>query len=124
MALHTTLKIYKPAREFTTLVSRLVAHMPRNHRSIDGALLVGHSRAILKHIRHANQADNKVPFIDAILDDVTDAEVDLGVCVDLRLISKPAYADAIDLTEIIGKQAMGWRNYSAQQPASRPSRRP
>lgn len=122
MALHTKLKIYRPAKEFTTLVSRLVSHMDRNYRAVDGALLVGHSRAILKHIRHANQADDKIPFIDAILDDVTDAEVDLGVCVDLHLISEGAYADAIELTETIGKQAMGWRNYSAQQPVSRLSR--
>jgi hypothetical protein len=53
MALHTELKIYKAAHALTTLASRLVAHMPRNHRSVDGALLVGHSRAILKHIRHS-----------------------------------------------------------------------
>lgn len=126
MALHTTLKIYKTARELTTLASRLVAHMDRNYRSVDGARLVGHSRTILKHIRHANQAsgNDKVPYLDLLLDELTDVEVDLGVCVDLHLISKPAYADAVGLASDLGKQAMGWRNYSAQQPVSRPSRRP
>jgi hypothetical protein len=126
MALHTELKIYKAARKLTELASRFVAHMPRNHRSVDGALLVGHSRSILKHIRHANQeiGSDKVPHIDLVLDEVTDLEVDLGVCVELKLISRPAYADAVELAGDIGKQAMGWRNYSAQQPASRPSRRP
>jgi len=126
MALHTELKIYKAARQLTALASRLVAHMPRNHRAVDGALLVGHSRSILKHIRHANQAPgaDKVPHIDLLLDELTDVEVDLGVCVDLHLISEPAYADAVALASNLGKQATGWRNYSAQQPASRPSRRP
>ncbi|WP_321810118.1 four helix bundle protein [Burkholderia sp. BCC1985] len=124
MALHTTLDIYKTARKFTTLASRLVGHMPRNHRSVDGALLVNHSRAILKHIRHANQKFGaaKVPHIDRVLDEATDAHVDLGVCVELKLISPDAYADAVELVGSIGKQAMGWRNRSAQQPVSRSPR--
>jgi len=126
MALHTDLDIYKTARKFTALASRLVGHMPRNHRSVDGALLVGHSRAILKHIRYANMkfGADKVPHLDRVLDEVTDIEVDLGVCVELRLITRSNYADAVNLVGSIGKQATKWRKASEQQPVSRPSRRP
>jgi hypothetical protein len=124
MAIHTDLDIYKAAMELTRISSSLVSHMPRNHRSVDGALLVGHSRTILKLIRHANMAEDKVPDIDLILDEIVDVEVDLRVCVDLRLISLTGYARASQLSNSVHKQAHGWRKTSAEpKPVSRSSRR-
>lgn len=122
MALHHQLPIYKAALDLTCLSSRLVAHMPRNYRSVDGAQLVGHSRELLKHIRHANQAQDKVPHLDLLLDKVVDVEVELRVCVDLRLISQRHYAKAVALAESVGKQGGGWRNKFASQPVSRSPR--
>lgn len=105
----------------TQMSSRLVAQMPRNHRSVDGALLVGHSRELLKHIRHANMADTgkaRVLHIDKILDKVVDVEVELRVCTDLRLISHTNYTQASALSDSVHKQAHGWRSYSASKPVS------
>jgi hypothetical protein len=124
MAIHKDLSIYRAALDLTCLSSRLVAHMPRNHRAVDGAQLVAHSRALLKHIRHANQAIDKVPHIERLLDRVDDVDIELRICVELRLISPPAYAEAVALSGSVGRQAGGWKKASASKPDSRPSRRP
>jgi hypothetical protein len=124
MAMHTETNIYKAAMKLTVYSSRLVSDMPRNFRSVDGALLVGHSRALLKHIRYANQAfeEKKVPHLDMILDVIVDVNVELQVCVDLRLISKPNHASAMLLSESVHKQANGLRRKYASQPDSQPPR--
>ena len=112
MGLHHDLPIYRAALDLTCLSSRLVANMPRNHRAVDGARLVGHSRTLIKHIRHANMAPDKVPHIDRLLDNVDDVDLELRICVELRLISTDAYANAVKLTSSVGKQANGWKKGS------------
>ena len=122
MALHTQLRIYRPALDLTKLASRLVSHMSRNYRAVDGAMLVGHTRAVLHEIRLANKAPDKVPHLNRILDELSDIEIDLEVLTDLREISPSGYADAALLAKAVGRQAMGWRK--SLLPDSRPSRRP
>ncbi|MDF3837104.1 four helix bundle protein [Cupriavidus basilensis] len=124
MAIHTELAVYKAAMELTILCSRLVAHMPRNHRAVDGARLVAYSRAVVRHIRLANQAADKVPHIEQLLDNLGGLEVEITVCSDLRLISTSGFSKAAPLVGSISRQAGGWKKASASKPDSRPSRRP
>lgn len=112
MSLHKDLPIYSAAMKLTCMSSRLVAHMPRNHRAVDGARLVGESREVLKRIRVANMSANRVPCIDDLLAKVDDVEIELRLCVELKLISIEAYAQAVELTQSVGKQANGWKKSS------------
>ncbi|MGI4815882.1 MAG: four helix bundle protein [Janthinobacterium lividum] len=122
MAIHTETAIYKAALDLTRLSSQLVAQMPRNHRAVDGALLVGNSRALLKHVRRANMATDKIPHIDALLERLADLQTDLRVCTDLRLITQRNFSKAAALSISVGKQAGGWKKKSASRPDSWSSR--
>jgi hypothetical protein len=124
MAIHNELPIYRAALDLTCLSSRLVAHMPRNHRAVDGARLVGCSRELLEHIRRANQAVDKVPHLARLIEKIDDVSVELRICLELRLISQQAYANTVFLATSVGKQAGGWKKKSASTPVSRPPRQP
>lgn len=125
MAIHNHLPIYKAALDLTCLSSRLVAHMPRNHRSVDGARLVACSREVLIHIRSANQTAEpvgRVSHIEMILARTDDVESELVVCNELRLISEESFVKAALLTTNVKRQASGWKKSSASKPVSRSSR--
>lgn len=124
MAIHNELPIYRAALDLTCLSSRLVAHMPRNHRAVDGARLVGCSRELLEHIRRANQAVDKVPHLARLIEKIDDVSVELRICLELRLISQQAYANTVFLATSVGKQAGGWKKKFASTPVSRPPRQP
>lgn len=125
MAIHNHLPIYNSAFHLTCLSSRLVAHMPRNHRSVDGARLVAFSREILTHIRHANQTaepTGRVSHIEKILAGANDVEDELVVCNELQLISEKNFAKAAGLTTDVKRQASGWKKATASKPVSRSPR--
>lgn len=118
MALHNQLPIYRAALDLTCQSSRLVAHMPRNHRSVDGARLVAESRELLQCIRRVNEATEKLPFLNALIGKIDDVGVELRICLELRLFSKEAYARVAALVGSIGKQAGGWkRKFSESSPS-------
>ena len=60
--------------------------------------------------------------IDKLLERALVIELLLRLSKDLRFISVAQYARAIALTSMIGKQAGGWKKYTASSPASSRSR--
>jgi predicted GTPase len=117
MALHSTLPIYKVTYQLLALAGRITQHLPRNARAM-GAKMNDECLELVILIYRANSAINKVPHLDELLERLQVAELLFRVAVDLRLIAQKHYADAIELTAAIGKQANGWRKYSAKSPAA------
>ncbi len=93
MANHTNLPIYKAAYDLLNTITDLTKNMPRDFKNSLGGKLRDESVEIVVLIFRANCARDK------------------------KIISVSQYAEAIGLTQGIGKQANGWRR-AAALPAS------
>ena len=121
MALHTDLNIHKTAYDLFDTVMDLVKPMPRDFKVPMGSKLRDECLAIIVLIFRANTASDKEPHLLTLIERLQVIELMLRLCRDKRLIATSHYANAIKLTNSIGKQANGWRKY-ANSPASSGSR--
>lgn len=122
MALHKDLPIYKVTYDLTRHAASVTSNMPRDFKAGLGGRLRDECFELVVLVYRANAADDKVPYITKLLERLQVVELIFRLSVDLRTISKPAYAAGIKLTDQIGKQATGWRNYAATSPAASRSR--
>ncbi len=118
MALHSTLPIYKETYQLLVLATEITRHMPRDLRPAMGTKIREECLELVVLIYRANAATDKVPQLTTLLERLQVAELLFRLSKDLRLISLKQYARAIQLTSAIGKQANGWRKYSAKSPAA------
>ena len=116
MALHTNLPIYKVAYDLLGVVTELVKNMPRDFKSSIGGKISGECVEIVVLIFRATCARDKAPHIGDLIERLQVCELLLRLSRDKRLISTVQYAKAIELTNMVGKQAGGWRK--ATSPAS------
>jgi len=111
MALHTDLPIHKVTYDLSLLASTLTRNFPRDAKP-HGAELRTLCAGMVNRIYRANCAADKVPHLSELLEHVQTTELQLRLACDLRFISPGQYARAIELTQQIGRQAMGWRKKS------------
>ena len=109
MALHFETEIYKVTYELLNLVTDYAKNMPRDYKATIGGKLRDECIEISTLIYRANVADDKAPFLSTLIERAQVAELLLRLSRDKRLISTGQYAQAIELSDSIGKQANGWR---------------
>jgi len=110
MALHSNLPIYKVAYELLQLVTKLVKDMPRDAKVSMGSKLRDECISMVVMIFRANVARNKTEHLLNVIEHVLVAELILRLSKDMHFIPHGGYAQAILLTDSIGKQANGWKN--------------
>ena len=120
MAITQHLPIYQLTRELTELAIRLAANMPRNLTRLLGDRLLNECFDIGLLIFRANvaQGSDRLGHIQQLLERAQVAELLLRQCVDLKAISHKQYAQALEITDRIGKQATGWKKHTAAAPAA------
>lgn len=123
MALHTDTRIYKATYDLACLVTQLVAQMPRNYKADFGAELRRNCMGLVMRVYQANTATDKPPVLRLMREEIAAADLALRLSMDLRLISKGQYGQAIEITNDIGRQATGWLQHSENAHAPGPSRR-
>ncbi len=109
MALHTELEIYSVAFELLSLVTKLVANMPRDFKPTIGFKIRDEAIEILTLIFRANKARVKTPHLDDLIESIQVINILLRLSRQERWISDKGYSAAIKLTTDAGKQAGGWR---------------
>lgn len=112
MALHTQLPIYKAAYGLLDVVTDLVKNMARDFKRNIGEKISVECLEIMVLVFRANVAADKSPHLVELLERLQVIELLLRLCMDKRLISRPGYAKAIELTTGIGKQANGWKKFA------------
>jgi hypothetical protein len=115
MALHTQLPIYKVAYGLFDLSTELARNMPRDFKNGLGGTLRDECLKITVLIFRANSAEDKAPHLQQLIERLQVAELILRLARDKHLVSTRQYAQAVELTQSIGKQASGWRR-SALRP--------
>lgn len=118
MALHTNLSIYKVAYDLLSLATDVTKNMPRDFKASLGGRIRDECVELVILIGRANAARDKGPHLDALLERLQVAELLLRLSKDKRFISLKQYAAAAALTTSVGKQANGWRKYSAASPVA------
>ncbi len=120
MAFHTELRIFKTTEELFDLASdHLVVNMPRKYKSSLGREIISQCVSASVAIAKANSSRNKAPQLETVIDHMEGVNFLLRQCVARRAISRKQYADAVQLTTSIGKQANGWKKSStASSPAA------
>lgn len=109
MALHTQLPIYKVAYDLLDVATDLVRNMLRDYKQSIGGRIRDECVELMVLIFRANVAKDKAPHLGELLERLQVAELLIRLSKDKRFISVKQYADAIELTDKIGKQANGWR---------------
>ncbi|MFN3766798.1 MAG: four helix bundle protein [Ectopseudomonas guguanensis] len=120
MALSQHLPIYKLARDLTGLAVSLTRNMPRDLKRTLGDRVLDQCFDMSLLIFRANvaQGTDRLGHIQQLLERNQVTELTLRLCVDHRLISTKQYANAIEITDQIGKQATGWKKQTAAAPVA------
>jgi hypothetical protein len=123
MALHTDLPIYKLTYQLMLLSVELTRSMPRDFKPTIGRKINEECLNLTVLVFRANCSQDKAPYLDRLLERVQVTELLFRLSKDMRFVSVAQYAKVIELTDMIGRQANGWRKQSATAPATSPSRR-
>lgn len=110
MAIHTNLPIYKVAYDLLDVVTDLVKNMQRDFKRSIGEKLTAECIEITILVFRANVAQDKAPHLWELLERLQVIELMIRLAMDKKLISKPGYTKAVELSTSIGKQANGWRS--------------
>lgn len=70
---------------------------------------------LVRSIYRANKYREKVEHLHQFQDDFELLKLEIRLCHDLRLLSTKRYSVFIGLTEGIGRQVTGWRQYAEKQ---------
>jgi hypothetical protein len=117
MAIHHQLPIYKEVYDLFKLATTITKNMPKDFKaSIGGEIRSAMVQSVIL-IARANAAQDKTPHLTALLEHIHTSEILFRLSKDMRFISTGQYATAISLTDVIGKQANGWRKSVAVVPA-------
>lgn len=114
MAIHTKLPIYKVAYDLLDVVTDLVKNMRRDFKRSIGEKISVECIEIMVLVFRANVAQDKSPHLTELIERLQVIELLVRLARDKRLLSTEGYANTIELTTSIGKQANGWR--SANRP--------
>lgn len=114
MAIHTTLPIYKVAYRLLDVATDLIKHMQRDFKRSIGEKITTECVEITVLVFRANVATDKGPHLVELVERLQVIDLMLRLAMDKRLISRLGYAQAVELTTSIGKQAVGWRRAASR----------
>jgi hypothetical protein len=122
MALHTDTPIYKSTYSLSLLTAKLVANMPRNYKMSFGADFHRQCLGLVMRVYQANTSPDRLDILNQMRQEIEAVNLSLRLCVDLRLISRGQYGEAILITDDISKQATGWKKHTENAQAAGLSR--
>lgn len=108
MALYSTLPIYRVTYELLQVVTRITKDMPRDYKQSLGNKVREECVELVVLIYRANCSRNKRPSLELLQERLQVAELLLRLSKDMRLISTKQFAQTVELTDQIGRQASGW----------------
>jgi hypothetical protein len=118
MSLTQELEIYKAADTLLGLALQVQAQVPRAYRVAVGQRISNECADILLLVARANAArgESRALQIEQLLERVEAATVLLRAAHRLRIISSGVWAQSIELTDSVAKQAHGWLKATGNAP--------
>lgn len=112
MGLHYNLPIYKATYNLLREVVKASRNMPKDVKQAVGNVLRDECIGVSLMIYRANVSQNKESHIVALIERLQVIELFLRIALDERFISRGQYAQMVELTQSIGRQASGWKKSS------------
>ena len=110
MGLYYDLPVF---RDVYLLIQGLFAattHFSREYKYSLGQDIKRDGLNLVRNIYRANKCKDKVPYLEAFLDDFELLKLELRLCNDLKLISTQKHAELSVLMVKVGIQLTAWRN--------------
>lgn len=123
MALHTETDAYRTGFELFKTVTTMVKNMERSFKRLIGEEMIEEMKKVVILVYRANVADDKVPHLSQLIERVKLLETLFQLAWDLDEMTDRQYWRVTHLTTSISKQAMKWREWSANRPSHGGSRR-
>jgi len=117
MALASTLPIYRVTYELLQVATRITKDMPRDYKQSLGGKVREECVELVVLIYRANCSREKRPHLESLLERLQVVTLLLRLSKDMKLISTRQFAQTVELTDQIGRQASGWMK-STSSPAA------
>ena len=123
MSLAQDIQIYKAASDLLTLALQVQAQVPRAYRVAVGQRISNECADIVLTVARANVArgDSREHEIGKLLEHLEATTLLLRISHNLRLISSKVWAQSVELTDSVGKQAHGWLKSTARNLSAAPA---
>lgn len=106
------LPIYKASYSLVKIITSATRDFSRAFRPTLGAHMTKEAIDLILCVYRANAARNKAEHIRQAQEKIQVLEMLVQMAFDLHLINAEVYAQCIDITEDIGKQAGGWLKFA------------
>ena len=116
MALYNHLPIYKQCYDFLLRIISAINNFPRDYKYTLGEKIQNVSIDIIVSIYQANSAKNKIPHLQNMLTNIQMLYLFLRISHDLKILSTEKYANFIEMTDNISRQAQGWLSSTEKLP--------
>lgn len=113
MALASTLPIYRVTYDLLQVATRITKDMPRDYKQSLGGKIREECVELTVLIYRANCSRDKRPHLETLQEHLQVVMLLLRLSKDMRLISTGQFAQTIELTDQIGRQATGWLKSAA-----------
>ncbi|HSA06363.1 MAG TPA: four helix bundle protein [Candidatus Gastranaerophilales bacterium] len=110
MAQYKHLKIYKASYDLLLRITQAIKGFAREYKYTLGEKLQNEAIELVICIYKANSAHNKTEYIKSILEHVQFIELFLRISHDLQILSREHYAQIVEMTQGVAKQAQAWLN--------------
>lgn len=117
MALASTLPIYRVTYDLLQVATRITKDMPRDYKQSLGNKVREECVELVLSIYRANCSRDKRPHLELLKEHLQVVTLLFRLSKDMKLISTGQFAQTIELTDQIGRQASGWLK-SASSPAA------
>jgi len=112
MARYNELPVFKDMYTLTLLLFEYTQDFSREYKYTIGQDIKRDALQLIRSIYRANKASAKREHLERFMDEFELLQLELRLCVDLKIISIKKQANLSVLMDSIGKQITGWRNAS------------
>ncbi len=116
MALYYDLPVFKDVYQLILKIFDYTKDFPREYKFTLGQDLKRDGINLVKSIYRANKSREKMPYLEAFLDDFELVKLELRLCADMKVLLLKKHAELSVLMDRIGKQITAWRNSQAVKP--------
>jgi hypothetical protein len=110
MGLYYELPVFKDVYRLIRGLFEVTSNFSREYKYSLGQDIKRDGLNLVRSIYRANKHKDKVPYLEAFLDDFELLKLELRLCSDLKLITTVKHAELAMLMVTVGKQGTAWRN--------------
>lgn len=112
MARYQHLPIYKLSYSLLEKIMGVTKEFPREYKYTLGQELKSEVIGLIVLIYRANSQADKRAVLETLLERVLVIELLIRLSQDLRILTKKHYANLVEMTELLARQAEGWKKAS------------